>query len=108
MSVNKQIVSKTLWLWISMGIIVLLTTNGALLASQSLDSTGTMSKEHDESNDEEYWTPDRLRNAKPLELPHPADPENVVTEPPGTIPKSDTSPPSEEGSPGDPDIFPEN
>ncbi len=32
---------------------------------------------------EEYWTPERLRKAKPLELPHPAEPPKAVTPPSG-------------------------
>lgn len=60
------------------------------------------------SENDEYWTPERLREAKPLELPHPETPAPKATFPEPEGESSDTIAPSIEapGDPGAGDVHP--
>jgi len=42
----------------------------------------TKEKEGSASKNEDYWTPERLKEAKPLELPHPTSPDLKPPVPP--------------------------
>lgn len=55
-----------------------------LMNCSSVHSSESISKENntDSSNNEDYWTPERLKEAKPLELPHPTAPPSKVPVPP--------------------------
>lgn len=73
----------------------------------SARSEEPLSKERDVGENEEYWTLERMKKAKPLELPHPTAPP-----PGGTLPETQTRDKAREqqapGSPGEPPPMPKN
>ena len=56
--------------------------------------------------DEEYWTPERLRDAKPIELPHPEGPPEAA-EPPDVSPPDEAASESGAGHLGEGDVPPD-
>ena len=59
------------------------------------DPTALEQSKKDEEGAEEYWTPERMREAKPVELPAPDTPPIEETEPPSAPPAGEAS-----GEPG--------
>ncbi len=60
----------------------------------------------EDSDSEDYWTPERLKNAKPLEIPHPPTPFPQ----PSTPPSKSTPPAPSSTAPGhigDDDVLPD-
>ncbi len=55
-----------------------------LMNCSSVHSSEPLTKEKkgNSSNNEDYWTPERLKEAKPLELPHPTPSDLNIPVPP--------------------------
>ena len=92
---------------VAIGIFAFWALSWASSSNDSIEFSGVVDKEKGESNNDDYWNSERLRKAKPLDLPHPKGTEDDLNGLLNQDPNKRPSPHTEEGSPGDRTIVPD-
>jgi hypothetical protein len=76
----------SLWKWVCGPLIVVLSSSAALGQHPCIEPPGTAKK-----NVENYWTPERMRAARPMPMPQPGAEKGAPL--PSEVRKQETPPP---------------